>query len=397
MFEPAVRQTPVETKSFLAWFGAVEKTGKTRALEFINNVDQAIPELAVWHKVPQGGKWHCEGPKLADHVARILSAIYAIGEGASLFDVEEFAREKDLELDILHLEAIIRDHQEFLCAFAVLHDIGKSLTCSFDAPLDSVGAKEGFLVRQKDTSGRASDLECLRYDKLCRAYAAKYPNASAIDVMVGFYQASGIAVHYHGHETFGAQSQFSAIREAALKFVGLSQSHHKMLVELIRHHIDVIQSFTKQADRKKYEIMAARAGQAGLNVNLYLDLMLAVAFLDAVAGSVGADKGKPVAQTVLVLNILRAEREALPRRHVEREEMAARAKKQAYKDALASVGLDGESVFSLLNTPLGPVRGTVMAEVMSAMHDPTYIPDFGAETPEILRRVALARERLVLL
>lgn len=360
-------------------------------------VEQAIPDLAVWHKVPQGGKWHCEGPKLADHVGRILSAIYAIGEGASLLDIEEFARDKSFELDILHLEATIRGHQEFLSAFAVVHDIGKSSTCFFDASPDSNGAKEGFLVRQKDKLNKASDIECQRYDKLCRAYAAKHPNVSAIDVMVGFYEASGIAVHYLGHETLGAQPQFSSIRESALKLVGLSGSHHKMLAELIRHHIDVIHSFTKQADRQKYEVMAARAGQAGLNVNLYLDLMLAVAFLDAVAGSVGVDKGKPVAQTVLVLNILRAEREALPRRHLEREEAAARAKKQAYKDALASVGLDGESVFNLLNTPLGPERGTVMAEVMSALHDPSYIPDFGAQTSEILRRTALARERLALL
>lgn len=363
----------------------------------MDEAQATVPALAVWHTVAQGGKWHCEGPRLADHVERMLTMVFAIADGATLLDAEEFAREKDLALDIVALERDIRTHKAFLCAFALVHDIGKPVTLSFDAPADTRGAKEGFAVRKKDALHPATDAERQRYDKLCRAYAVAHPGTDAIKAMVGFYDAYGIAVHYHNHETAGVAHEYAAQREAVLSLVGLSGAHTKLLTELIRYHIDVLLAFSRQADAKKYEVMVARAGKAGLNVNLFLDLMLAVAFLDAVAGSVGVEGGRPIVQHVLVPNILRAEREAAPKRHEAREEAAGREKKQAYKDALAQAGLDGESVFALLGTPIGPERGTVMAKVMAAVHDPTETPDFGGHTQEILRRAQVARERLSVL
>ncbi|MBI1908389.1 hypothetical protein HYS28_03160 [Candidatus Uhrbacteria bacterium] len=380
----------------MAWFSAHEAGARGRAADLMRRAEQTVPALGSWRTTPQGGPWHCEGPVLADHVARILAGLFVIESGASLADIEEFAREKDLRLDIASLEATLRTHATFLAAFALVHDAAKPGTTSFDAPQDSRGAKEGFAVRKRDPSHPATAAECVRYDKLRRAYAAAHPG-DTIDAMQGFYEECRIATHYIGHDTHGGSPEFAAVRHDVLALLGLPTSQAKLLAELVRYHIDVIQSFTKGPDAKKYEVMAARAGKAGLNVGLFLDLMLAVLFLDAVVGSVGVADGAPVAQTDLVVNVLRAERDAMPRRHAEREERAARAVKQAQKDALAAAGLDGESVFALLGTPIGPERGEVMARVMATLADPSHRPDFGPHTEEILRRAAHARTLLAAL
>lgn len=325
---------------------------------------------------------------LADHIHRMLSVVFAVNDGTSLAHIEEFAREKDLALDIAALEETLRTQQTLLTAFALLHDIAKPDVAFFDARPESKGAAEGFVQHALRGTQVMTEAERLRYDKLLRAYDAAHPRMTAVERMGGFFDTFGITVHYDRHDALAASTVYAKEREALAAHLGLSLSQGKMLVELIRYHIDAIRAFCDRADATAYKTLAARAGKAGLNTEQFLDLAIAALFLDAVAGSVQYKEGRFCAQTSLVINMLRAERDAMPARHAAREFAAKQSVKQAYKALLAEAALDGESIFRLLGTPLGPVRGDVMRRVQTAIDDPTASHDFGPHSEELARRIA---------
>ncbi len=386
------RTAQVEVQPFLRWFAGVDKKEvREQAREMMQKAAEAVPELKVWATTAQSAPWHCEGPYLADHVERILVGV--MNEG-SLCEIEEFAREKDLVLEIASLQNTLHKYRDFLLAFAVLHDAAKPVTLMFDAPEGFKGANEGFMVRHKEGMKLATEAEKVRYNKLYRAYVASHEEQSVVQNMIGFYQAYGIAAHYPGHESVGVMPAYTAERQAILQAFEVPPANAKLLTELIRYHIDVLGSFVGKVDKQKYEIMMARAGKAGLNVDVFLDLMLAVAYLDAVAGGVACIDGKAAAQTQLVINILRAEREACPKRHEERVRLAESTKKKMYKEALDKAGISGEAVFKLLHTPFGPERGVLMEQVWLAIRDKSYHLDVGEHSPELAKRIELAREIL---
>lgn len=393
MFETHTQEKRAETVPFLAWFSRNAEQGSKKAAALVQRAERRIPGFVRLAATPQSAPWHCEGSTLTSHVERVLTVLFAVEAGASLAEIEEFARERDLILDIAALEVTVRAHTPLLAAFALVHDIAKPDTVFFDAEAESKGAREGFVQHGKRQQRAPSKEELQRYDKLLRAYKVGH-DGTIEEQIAGFYAQYGIATHYEGHARVAALADYAASRDAALDLVDVPRSYHKLLAELIRQHINVIESFCERPDAKKYEFLVALAGKLGLNVDLSLDLTLAAAFLDATAGSVSVREGKLAAQTGLVVNILRAEREAAPRRHASRVEAAARAHKQARKDVLAVAGLSGEEVFALLGTPIGPERGEVMAKVQAMVQDPSLPVDFGIHTKEIARRVAVARDRL---
>lgn len=383
-------------RPFMEWFSTTADTVQRR--EKVARIMQvgecAVPSLAVWRVTPQSAPWHCEGPTVADHIARILVTLSAIVDGEGLECIEEFVREKDLRLDVQAMVDTLRTHEQLMTAFVFAHDSAKPETAFFDAKPESRGAAEGFIQHGLRGERQMTEAERMRYDKLFRAYVAAHPTLSIPAAMGGFYDMYGITVHYDRHDAIAASPAYAEVRHAVAQAMTLPLSEHKMLAELVRYHIDTIHAFHASADAKAYEILAARAGKAGLNVDLFLDLALAVLFLDAVAGSVHYENGAYHAQTQLVVHMLRAEREAVPRRHADRELARAQAAKHAYKAVLADGGLDGESVFALLGTPVGPVRGEVMRRVQSVIDDPDAPLDFGVHTDELRRRIALVREHL---
>lgn len=385
---------PVQTMPFMQWCALVAETDarRNKAVQTIDEIACAVPSLVAWRTTPQSAPWHCEGPTVADHVARMLVTLFAITEGEGLAHVEEFVREKDLGLDVQAMVHVLRTNERFLTAFAIIHDCAKPETAFFDAEPDTRGAAEGFIQHGLRGERTMTEAERIRYDKLFRAYAASHPNLPVHAVMGGFYDTYGIAVHYDRHDAVAASPAYADVRSEIAQAMALPLSEQKMLAELVRYHIDSIHAFNDRADAKAYEILAARAGRAGLNVEVFLDLALAVLFLDAVAGSVHYERGTYRAQTQLVVHMLRAEREAMPKRHADREFARDQAAKNEYKAMLANAGLDGESVFALLGTPIGPVRGDVMRRVQAAIDEPSAPLDFGAHTDELRRRIARVRE-----
>ncbi len=378
----------------VAWLDRVAPMFREKVLFAIDAAEAVVPELAALRVTPQSAPYHCEGPFVVDHVARILTAIFAIEDGATLADVEEFVREKDLVLDISALEATIRNYAPFLTAFAFSHDVAKPETAFFDAAENTKGAAEGFAKHERRAQKTMTQSERHRYDKLFRAFHAGHAKMTLTEAMGSFFDAYGIGIHYDDHGPHAAALQFAEIRTEIARHCGLPAAHTKMLGDIIRYHIDVIKAFRSVADRVAYAVLMARAGKAGFNVDMYLDLTLAAMFLDAVAGSAVYDGKFYRAQTSLVVTMLRAEREAAPRRHHEREQQAEWSQKREYKKILADAQLDGDAVFALLSTPLGPVRGDVMRRVMDALNDPSSRTDFGVDTGEIYRRITLARKKL---
>lgn len=372
-----------EPRPLLAWL-AVHEGGACRssAHQTLIGATEAIPALRAFAQTPQGAPWHVEGPFVSDHIERILFALEVCAREGNLLGIEEFAREKDLALEVEALEKNLRSHEVFLRAFALAHDAAKPELMAFDAKPDTKGAAEGFAGKRHPT-----EPERARYDKLLRAFhAAQKDDPTWPTLLSRFFDAYGIETHYDLHGPRAASAEYAGVRDAVTRHVGLSLSYAKVLAEIIRYHIDVLHD----VDAKKYELIAARAGKAGLNVDLVLDLTLAHVFLDAVAGSV-TSRG---AMTDLAIRHMRAERAAFPRRHEERVLARERAAKQAYKQVLVDAGLDGDEVFRLLGTPIGPERGEVMARIQDAVRHEGVALDFGAHTAEIGRRVALARAQL---
>lgn len=387
MFEEHAQYPLANTMPLLAWLEHNDGGDhRARARNTLRNAMEHIPALGRFLRTPQSAPWHVEGPVVRDHIERILFALEVCVEQGGLLAIEEFRREKDLELEILALERTLREYAIFLSAFALAHDAAKPELLSFDAKEGTKGAREGFAQHDKRAKKHASDAEIQRYDKLLRAFAAAHPSWQMPRLMTAFYAEYGIETHYDLHGPRAASHEYAPLREEVMRHVGLSASYAKLLTEVIRYHIDVLHD----VDGKKYELIAARAGKAGLNVDVMLDVTLAHVFLDAVAGSITSTG----ATTDLVIRHMRAERDAFPRRHEERVLARDRAVKQAYKQVLVDSGLEGDTVFALLGTPIGPERGEVMRRIQDAIRDAAAKPEFGSHTGEILRRIALVRARL---
>ena len=333
---------------------------------------------------PQSPPFHAEGDMVADHVKRILCGLDAFERGASLATVEEFAREKDYVLEFMELENTLLSQADLLSVYAVCHDVAKADALFFEALPGSKGEAEGFVSRP---SRLATEPELIRYDKLRRAHEASGSAQS-------FFETYGIIVHYPEHGRRGASDEYATTREAVLDALDVSPSKAKLFTELIRCHMEVIQGFSKGPDPVKYTALAAIAERAGLNTPVFLDLLPATVFLDSVLGSLVYVNGTYSADIHILLNLFRSEREARPERHAAREEALRRGRKTALRDVLKQAKIDADTVFELLKTPYGPVRGEVMAKVHELIRDPDRRADFGEHTDELKRRARVAKQLL---
>lgn len=384
-FVPSPQTAPgPETVYFLDWLNERVLIPEThvRAEKLFERLVVVASPLGRLKVAPQTPPFHAEGVFVADHVKRILAGLDALEHGESLAEVEEFAREKDYLLEFFELEQTLRSYTAWLVAYAVCHDVAKAESLWFEAATGSKGEAEGFLSK---VPHEASAPEKARYDKLRRAHEASGSSVS-------FYDEYQIVVHYPDHARRGASDEYASTREAVLNELGVSLSMAKLLTELIRCHMEVINSFKQGPDAVKYKALAAVAERVGLNVTVFLDLLPACLFLDAVLGSLVYVNGSYKAQLDLILNLFRSEREARPDRHLAREQALKRGRKAALNEALSTAKIDANSVFELLKTPYGPVRGEVMARIHDLIRDPGRKADFGEHTDELRQRARVAQK-----
>lgn len=373
------------TVYFLDWLEkyALVPDRQRRADKLFDRLVRVASPLKRLATTPQTPPYHAEGKVVADHVKRIFAGLDALMHEASLAEVEEFVRERDYILEFHALEQTIKTNADFLTAYAACHDLGKSDKFLFEALPGSKGESEGFT----SPAVAATEPITVRYDKLQRAHQASGATKS-------FYDTYGIVVHYADHARQGASDEYASTREAILGALEIPASKAKLLNELIRCHIDVILAMDKGPDPIKYKAVAAIAERAGLNAAVFLDLLPAVIFLDAVLGSLIYVNGQLSAHCGLLLNLFKSEREAMPERHLAREEAVRRGRKTVLRETLKEAQIDADTVFELLKTPYGPVRGEVMAKVHDLIRDPDRKADFGPLTNELRRRARTAQKLL---
>lgn len=373
------------TVYFLDWLQerVLTKDNVGRAEKLFSQLEKTASPLGRLKTTPQTPPYHAEGDFVADHVKRIFAGLGALERGASLATVEEFARERDYVLEFHALEGLLHSQADFLVAYAACHDLAKADVLSFEALAGSRGEAEGFASRTQ----RATEPEKIRYDKLRRAHALSGDKQS-------FHDTFGIIVHYPEHARSGASDEYASTREAVLSALHIPLSKAKLLTELIRCHMDVIVTFAKGPDPLKYKALAAIADRAGINTTLFLDLLPATTFLDAVLGSLVYVNGAYTADVHILLNLFRSEREAMPERHAARVEAVRRGRKTALRETLKEAQIDADTVFDLLKVPYGPVRGEVMARVHDLIRDPDRKADFGQLTNELRRRARTAQRLL---
>lgn len=169
------------------------------------------------------------------------------------------------------------------------------------------------------------------------------------------------------------------------RMVDLPSAQLKLLSELKRLQPDIVNAFATAPDAPRYLALIAIAERAGLNAATFLDVLPAVLFMQICQGE--------LALTAL-FNLFRSEREAQPERHEAREQALRRGRKVAIRETLREAAIDADTVFDLLKTPYGPVRGEVMAKIHDLIRDPSSEADFGKQTVELKRRARVAHQLL---
>jgi hypothetical protein len=167
--------------------------------------------------------------------------------------------------------------------------------------------------------------------------------------------------------------------------VDLPSAKLKLLSELRRLHADTQRAFRAGPDAAKYLAFIAIAGRAGLNATTFLDVLPALVFMDICQGELDFSA---------LFNLFRSEREARPDRHEAREQALRRGRKTALRETLKEAGLEAETVFELLKTPYGPIRGEVMGKLHDLIREPDQTANFGEHTEELQRRARTAHRLL---
>lgn len=355
---------------------------------------QDAPKLEGLEKTPQGGPWHCEGLFVSTHVKRILSVVFAIGNGASLHEIEELAGKKHLRDEVTRMEETIREQLATFEAFALLHDIAKQETLTFDAVADSRGAVEGFVQHKHRVSPEASEEEKALYVKLVRAWGAGHPElAEGPELMTSFFDAYKIQTHYYEHPAQALTKTYAEDRLNIEKRLRLTPRDAEILAFVIRNHIDAMKLFDGSMDGARFELLSERAVRDGLDPDDVLDVLLCALFLDGSMGGISYRNGRQFADVEAVLKFLHAEELAAPARREARRREREQKQKQAFKTILKAAGLGGDEPFKLLNIPFGRERKGITLEIEHLVKDPSLpIPDRYKEKA-LLKRLQDARGR----
>lgn len=382
-----------ETAYFLDWLEGLFSAGYlAQAREVLQQAENKVSALKAYRTTPQSAPWHVEGPVVADHVERALAGLEAILDGASILEIEELARYKELREEIVELQETIRENAATMRAFVLLHDIAKTVTINFDAPPGSKGEKEGFQQHKYRSQTQASKAEMNLYQKLYKAFTVAHSDLDQIQLMAKFYDQYEIKTHYPDHAKVGAGHDFFNTREAICDQYRLTTHDRALLTFMIRNHIDVLNGFERQADPAKFNLLIARANKAGFDADDALDLMVAGLFLDSVIGCVAYKDGKIEADLKPLINILRAEEQLAPQRRVARRDKSRLRERRIMKDALAQANLAPEEVFALLGTPVGPERGLIMKQIYDLVIGSKTELNFGDHNSTLAPRIRQAQQ-----
>lgn len=331
----------------------------------------AISELAT---TPQTAPRHCEGPFVADHIVRAFAAIATIVDGESLRDCEDIATDAVLSLALLDAEEAIRDYPDAFRAFIVMHNIAKPDRLLLVAEPGSVGEKEGFIRSNRRVDEYSTSSELHRYDKLRRAH-----NGDS----ASWFRESGIVAMYDDADRAVIAPQYAETRTAIIRYFCLEHAYEKFIAELCWSHDDIEEFFIAPGNELEFAVFSARAGKAGLNVEKFLDALLAIAIIDHGVGRLSLVNDRVQADLTVFHRLVSAEHAAMPERFATREARQAHARKLRIKAILGDSGLAPETIFALLKTSIGPERGVVMEHVYEVIRGESKGEVFGEHADHI--------------
>lgn len=398
MWETAPEKTiqPRNTMYFLDWMRERVLTDAflRQAEDILLQAEREAKEIGRLKNVPQSPPWHTEGPTAWHHVRRILAGVLAVVDGASLLEIEEFAREKDLAGEIIELEQTIRENAGSMLTYALTHDIAKPDAITLEAPANSKGGKEGFFTKAASQKRVANEDDRTLYLKLFRAFEAAHTVMDPNELCAAFFDVYEIRAHYLDHGKIGAGDAYQHVREEIGGMYHLSADDLVHVQLGIRHHMDFLNAFASGENVAQFKVFEGRANRYGLDADDFLDLLLAFTFIDTTIGSLKYQEGEFSGQTDIIIHALRSEYHAAPHRRARRQEKADIHARRARKAVLQAAELDGKAVFALLGTPYGPERGEVMKRINALIDHPAEMIQFGGQTDEMRRRIETARDLL---
>lgn len=338
----------------------------------IDAIAASIPQITKYRTTPQTPPSHAEGTMVIDHTVRIFALVDAIAAGASIRGCADLINDNVIDFALNDAEAAIRESPAVFKAYALMHDIAKPDRLLLVAAPGTAGEKEGFVRSNHRASEFTTSSELVRFDKLRRAGLA-----DGIEATFGDADKAVIA------------PQYEAVRATIVKACGLEVAYTKFIAELCWSHRDLEDFFITPGNESAFLTFPARAGKAGINVERFLDALLAIALVDLSIGRIG-----PIGPISVFHKLAAAEHHAMPERHAARETRHAHQKKLRVKEILAEHQLDPNQVFPMLGTPLGPERGTVMHAIYAVIRGESDLSSFGAHAGAIEERCLKARAAL---
>lgn len=384
----------LETQYFLPWMEKhLSSQACSVACEAFAFGKSLIPSLHEAGNTPQSPPWHGEGPFLEDHLLRALTGFFAIRDGESLFSIEEIAREKSRALAFWELQETLRQESPLLIAFILLHDAAKPECLVFDAPQASKGAREGFIQHKHRVKAHASAEERRLYSKLLRAFAILHPTLKRHELGARFFDAYEIHTHYPQHAEKMIQPSKQEILKNVFTAFRLTDSEQQELLFLLKYHMDHVEWFKGEEHPTCMKVIEHRAKKAGIDSSRVFSLIFATLFLDTFFGSLHYETGVFRALLEPSLHFLSCEEWAIPERHAKRLQKESDTQEATFRRIMTEAKLDGESVFSLLKTPFGKERGTIMTRIHALVAGKHVSSDFGDATSEMEKRIQDARNR----
>jgi hypothetical protein len=340
----------------------------------IDAIAALVPAITKYSTTPQTPPAHAEGPMVIDHTVRIFALIDAIASGASLHGCADLVNDDVINFALADAEAAIRESPKVFKAYALMHDVAKPDRLLLVAAPGTAGEKEGFVRSNKRASEFTTSSELARFYKLRRANLA-----DGIEATFGDADKAIIA------------PQYESVRAAIVKACGLEVAYTKFIAELCWSHRDLEEFFITPGNESAFLTFPARAGKAGINVERFLNALLAIALLDH---DLGRSRLAPRASLFTFHRLATAEHAAMPERHAAREARHAHQKKLRVKEILSEHQLDPNQVFPMLGTPLGPERGVVMHAVYAVIRGESAADSFGVHAHVIEERCLKARAAL---
>lgn len=372
--------------SLTDWCAAAiaRQDAETAARKLLADHAACVATLAA---IPLTPPAHAEGLSALDHTARVLAVLHCIAASEDMGEAEEFLDDPVATPRAWATLQVVHAHTPLLQTYAILHDLGRATTSVFAQP------PQGWVTPPEMVGEALSAEELHRFSTARRAACVPKSREGAACAQL-FWQERGGELGAPGHGAAGAKHADREQRRAVMDALGCDPSHATLLRELIRAHEGLFAALSRGADASYAGALALIAAREGVREELFLDLLGAIVLIDAVAGRLVLTAAGPQCDVALLRNWWSMEETAFPDRAQRAREGYARVVKARNDALLAQVGLDPATVFALLETPLGPVRGVVMANIRALLEHPDDPGvDFGQHTELLRTRAREARAR----